>query len=139
MELLQQAADHDDVEAMIEYADMLAEGREGCAVDLRGAYVYYSKAAILVDPHAMYRVGDFYRDGLYVTEDPRTALALYRYALDMVKEVRDDIVETAVRQRLRDLEEKGIQAAPAMAEDENFSPALIHKAEDGDIPAMVQG
>ena len=34
MELLQQAADHDDVEAMIEYADMLAEGREGCAVDL---------------------------------------------------------------------------------------------------------
>lgn len=138
MELLQQAADHDDVEAMIEYADMLAEGREGCAVDLRGAYVYYSKAAILVDPHAMYRVGDFYRDGLYVTEDPRTALALYRYALDMVKEVRDDIVETAVRQRLRDLEEKGIQAAPAMAEDENFSPALIHKAEDGDIPAMVQ-
>ncbi len=138
MEMLQKAADHDDVKAMIEYGDMLAEGTAGCAKDLRGAYVYYAKAAMLVDPHAMYRAGDFFRDGLYVTEDPSAAYSLYTIAEELIEEHPDsEEVEEAIHQRLAQCKEMGISGPAALKPNEKFSPSLIRKAEKGDVDAMV--
>lgn len=109
MLFLRMRADHGDVTGMVELAELLATGNDECEKDLREAYVYFSKAANLIDPHAFYRTGDFYRDGLYVTEDPNTAFFLYSMAADLIKErPGTNEVEAAIYQRMAECLEKGI-------------------------------
>ena len=53
--------------------------------DYQKAYGYYNLGALLYDdPNCLYKLGDMYRDGLYVEQNEKFALRLYFRALDAV-------------------------------------------------------
>ncbi len=130
---LMRGADHGIVSAMIELAELLAKGNECCPKNVRRSYVYFSKAAILLDPYAFCRTGDFYRDGLYVTEDPKTAFTLYRYAEDRSEVISCcDDVKKEIYQRLAECCQKGIGTPCDMDQAGHYRNMLVKKERKSD-------
>ena len=61
-------------------------GRGPLCVDMEKAYRFFSKAALLGDPSAVYKCGDMYLKGQYVGKDEKTAFSLYCSAFCIVSE-----------------------------------------------------
>ena len=62
----------------------------GTKQDYESAFSAFSKAAVLGIGDAIVRLGDMYRDGLYVAQDEKAAFDMYRRARDMAARDLDD-------------------------------------------------
>ena len=49
----------------------------GMAVDMKKAYIWFSKAALFGDHQALYKLGDMYLNGYFVPKEEKAAMELY--------------------------------------------------------------
>ena len=77
------AADAGNVQAI---SNMYYYGRGPLKIDYEKAYIYFTKAAMLGDDVAWYKVGDFYLKGIYVSKDPTAAFSFYLRCRDILED-----------------------------------------------------
>lgn len=92
MDLYEFAADTGDAQAVENLGYCYYYGRN-CKTDYQKAYECFAKGAFQGRIISLYKIGDMYKNGYYLAEDPAAAFGIYSRCIDMINNDADSAKE----------------------------------------------